>query len=138
MKLDKEATAKAPDEWEIWRTTTQWQATHRHAHQGSFGLTGPFRRMPEEAIADAQALNDRLVHVRKAKIQEQLVKCPRHGLSQGIRVSGTSVGQPWSSGWHCLRCWIEVMAGLIEEKYQREGLLERPEPVQQEEEADAD
>lgn len=137
MKLDREATEKAPKGWEIWCTTSQWRATHTHVRDGELGLWGPLRQTPDEAISDAKALDERFKDMREAEIRKRLVKCPRHGRTHGIEVSGTSDGQPWSSRWQCLRCWIEVMVGLIEQRYRDEGLLARPERIPEDDSAEA-
>lgn len=56
MILDEEATRKAPGEWQIWRTPTEWQAIHPDCQTQDDGLHGPMRKGPraaEIAVRDA-------------------------------------------------------------------------------------
>ena len=57
MKLDLEATGKAPAGWEIWTNKGRWQAMKKGAQPGDIGAWGPMQRSVEDALADAAKLS---------------------------------------------------------------------------------
>ena len=75
----------------------------------------------------------------KARPPAVMVMCGKHGKTNGVRWSGESEGVPWTTPWHCFRCYSEIMMRLLADHHANTGLsviMEAPPAEDDDEEGD--